>query len=73
LRLGVVILPEFSWSSARGVWRRAEELGFDHASGLYAAAGATDFVVHWPRRNEPYAGDPATFEHIVSCTSAAAT
>jgi alkanesulfonate monooxygenase SsuD/methylene tetrahydromethanopterin reductase-like flavin-dependent oxidoreductase (luciferase family) len=31
LRLGVVILPDLRWSSAREVWRRAEELGFDHA------------------------------------------
>ncbi|MBM4266562.1 MAG: LLM class flavin-dependent oxidoreductase [Deltaproteobacteria bacterium] len=31
LRLGVVILPELPWSAARDVWRRAEELGCDHA------------------------------------------
>ena len=31
MRIGVVILPELSWPSARQVWRRAEELGFDHA------------------------------------------
>jgi len=31
VRLGVVILPEHRWASARDVWRRAEELGFDHA------------------------------------------
>ncbi len=30
MRLGVVILPEFAWSTAQSVWRRAEELGFDH-------------------------------------------
>jgi alkanesulfonate monooxygenase SsuD/methylene tetrahydromethanopterin reductase-like flavin-dependent oxidoreductase (luciferase family) len=27
----VVILPEHSWPDAAGLWRRAEELGFDHA------------------------------------------
>jgi alkanesulfonate monooxygenase SsuD/methylene tetrahydromethanopterin reductase-like flavin-dependent oxidoreductase (luciferase family) len=31
LRLGVVILPEQRWADARRTWRRAEELGFDHA------------------------------------------
>jgi alkanesulfonate monooxygenase SsuD/methylene tetrahydromethanopterin reductase-like flavin-dependent oxidoreductase (luciferase family) len=31
MRLGVLILPELSWLAAREVWRRAEELGFDHA------------------------------------------
>jgi alkanesulfonate monooxygenase SsuD/methylene tetrahydromethanopterin reductase-like flavin-dependent oxidoreductase (luciferase family) len=30
MRIGVVILPELPWSAARGLWRRAEELGFDH-------------------------------------------
>jgi alkanesulfonate monooxygenase SsuD/methylene tetrahydromethanopterin reductase-like flavin-dependent oxidoreductase (luciferase family) len=31
MRYGVVILPERHWALARTVWRRAEELGFDHA------------------------------------------
>src|SRR6266487_2091142 len=31
MRIGVLILPEFQWSTARILWRRAEELGFDHA------------------------------------------
>ena len=31
MRLGVLILPEFSWSEAQAVWQRAEALGFDHA------------------------------------------
>ena len=31
MRLGVVILPEHRWARARDIWRRAEELGFDHA------------------------------------------
>ena len=30
-RLGVVILPQQRWPEARERWRRAEELGFDHA------------------------------------------
>jgi alkanesulfonate monooxygenase SsuD/methylene tetrahydromethanopterin reductase-like flavin-dependent oxidoreductase (luciferase family) len=31
VRLGVLLLPEFRWPVARARWRRAEELGFDHA------------------------------------------
>jgi alkanesulfonate monooxygenase SsuD/methylene tetrahydromethanopterin reductase-like flavin-dependent oxidoreductase (luciferase family) len=31
VRVGVVILPEHPWRVARSIWRRAEELGFDHA------------------------------------------
>jgi alkanesulfonate monooxygenase SsuD/methylene tetrahydromethanopterin reductase-like flavin-dependent oxidoreductase (luciferase family) len=37
---------------------------FDETAGRYAEAGVTDFVVHWPRDHEPYAGDRATFERI---------
>jgi alkanesulfonate monooxygenase SsuD/methylene tetrahydromethanopterin reductase-like flavin-dependent oxidoreductase (luciferase family) len=29
--LGVVILPEHRWPQAQEIWRRAEDLGFDHA------------------------------------------
>lgn len=31
MRLGVVILPEDRWATAADMWRRAEQLGFDHA------------------------------------------
>jgi alkanesulfonate monooxygenase SsuD/methylene tetrahydromethanopterin reductase-like flavin-dependent oxidoreductase (luciferase family) len=31
MRLGVVILPEHPWATARNQWVGAEELGFDHA------------------------------------------
>jgi alkanesulfonate monooxygenase SsuD/methylene tetrahydromethanopterin reductase-like flavin-dependent oxidoreductase (luciferase family) len=31
MRVGVLILPEHRWATAIGRWRRAEELGFDHA------------------------------------------
>jgi alkanesulfonate monooxygenase SsuD/methylene tetrahydromethanopterin reductase-like flavin-dependent oxidoreductase (luciferase family) len=37
---------------------------FADAAGRYAEAGATDLVVHWPRREEPYRADLATFERI---------
>ena len=31
MRYGLTILPEFRWRDAEPMWRRAEELGFDHA------------------------------------------
>ncbi|WP_394550900.1 LLM class flavin-dependent oxidoreductase [Agromyces sp. MMS24-JH15] len=31
MRLGIVILPQHDWPEAARRWRRAEELGFDHA------------------------------------------
>jgi alkanesulfonate monooxygenase SsuD/methylene tetrahydromethanopterin reductase-like flavin-dependent oxidoreductase (luciferase family) len=30
MRFGIVILPTYRWSEAAPIWRRAEELGFDH-------------------------------------------
>lgn len=41
---------------------------FRDTVGHYVAAGVTDLVVHWPRRDEPYAGDLETFERIISLT-----
>jgi alkanesulfonate monooxygenase SsuD/methylene tetrahydromethanopterin reductase-like flavin-dependent oxidoreductase (luciferase family) len=37
---------------------------FDDTAGRYAEAGVTDFVVHWPRADDPYAADQAVFERI---------
>jgi hypothetical protein len=37
---------------------------FADTAGRYAEAGATDLVVHWPRADEPYRADLATFERI---------
>jgi hypothetical protein len=37
---------------------------FDEVAGRYAEAGVTDFVVHWPRAQAPYAADAGTFERI---------
>jgi alkanesulfonate monooxygenase SsuD/methylene tetrahydromethanopterin reductase-like flavin-dependent oxidoreductase (luciferase family) len=37
---------------------------FQDTAGRYAEIGVTDFVVHWPRLDEPYAADLATFERI---------
>ncbi len=31
MRYGICILPEYSWPQAEPLWRRAEDLGFDHA------------------------------------------
>lgn len=31
MRFGLTILPEHRWAKAAPIWRRAEELGFDHA------------------------------------------
>ena len=39
---------------------------FRETVGAYARAGVTDLVVHWPRASEPFAGDIATFERILS-------
>lgn len=35
---------------------------FHDTIGRYAEVGVTDFVVHWPRAEEPYAADIDTFE-----------
>jgi alkanesulfonate monooxygenase SsuD/methylene tetrahydromethanopterin reductase-like flavin-dependent oxidoreductase (luciferase family) len=37
---------------------------FAETIGRYAEIGVTDFVVHWPRPEEPYAADMAMFERI---------
>ncbi|KNX38289.1 LLM class flavin-dependent oxidoreductase [Luteipulveratus halotolerans] len=31
MRFGITMLPEYPWAQAAPLWRRAEELGFDHA------------------------------------------
>ena len=31
MRFGITILPEHRWADAEPLWRRSEELGFDHA------------------------------------------
>jgi hypothetical protein len=37
---------------------------FRETVGRFEEVGVTDFVVHWPRPCEPYAGDLAMFERI---------
>jgi hypothetical protein len=38
---------------------------FDDTIGRYADVGVTDFVVHWPRPEPPFAGDTTAFEKIL--------
>ena len=49
-------------SLAQGLGSRAE---LEDTLDQYGDAGATDVVVHWPRRGEPYAGDEDRFRQIV--------
>ncbi|MEV6595859.1 LLM class flavin-dependent oxidoreductase [Actinoplanes sp. NPDC051346] len=58
MRIGIVILPEERWSSARHRWRRAEEYGFDHA-WTYDHLGWRDLV------------DGPWFDAIATLTAAA--
>ena len=37
---------------------------FTELRNIYAAVGVTDLVVHWPRKQGPYAGDEAILEQI---------
>jgi len=39
---------------------------FRETLGRYEEVGVTDFVVHWPRAEPPFAGDRAHFERMVS-------
>lgn len=43
IKFGIVILPEYRWAEAKRLWRRAEELGFDHA-WTYDHLGWRDLV-----------------------------
>jgi alkanesulfonate monooxygenase SsuD/methylene tetrahydromethanopterin reductase-like flavin-dependent oxidoreductase (luciferase family) len=43
----------------------ASPAAFEEVCGRYTEVGVTDLVVHWPREDEPYAGDPEIFERIV--------
>lgn len=39
---------------------------FSETNEAYAAIGITDLVVHWPRPDEPYAGDATALERIMA-------
>jgi len=38
---------------------------FAETIAAYEEVGVTDFVVHWPREDDPYAGDEAILERII--------
>lgn len=42
---------------------------FQETIGRYVEIGVTDFVVHWPRSDEPYAANLKTFEKIFASQS----
>jgi alkanesulfonate monooxygenase SsuD/methylene tetrahydromethanopterin reductase-like flavin-dependent oxidoreductase (luciferase family) len=42
----------------------ASPAAFQEVVAAYAEAGATDLVVHWPRTDEPYAGDAAVLDRL---------
>ena len=42
---------------------------FRDTIGRYEEVGVTDFVVHRPRPDGPYAGDVGRFEHVVAATT----
>jgi alkanesulfonate monooxygenase SsuD/methylene tetrahydromethanopterin reductase-like flavin-dependent oxidoreductase (luciferase family) len=44
---------------------------FRETLARYAEVGVTDLVVHWPRAREPFAGDLARFERVVSAVRGA--
>jgi alkanesulfonate monooxygenase SsuD/methylene tetrahydromethanopterin reductase-like flavin-dependent oxidoreductase (luciferase family) len=61
VRVGVVILPEQPWSEARDRWRRAEELGFDHA-------WTYDHVAWGSLRDSPWYGAVPTLTAAATVT-----
>lgn len=62
MRFGVVILPEFPWLVASEVWRRAEELGLDHA-------WTYDHLAWRSLRNETWFGAIPTLTAAAMATS----
>jgi hypothetical protein len=46
--------------------RIESQQAFDDTVGYYTEIGVTDFVIHWPRQQEPFAADLKTFENIIS-------
>ena len=59
-------LPRLVLSGLRLDSGLVSEGAFEETLGRYGAIGVTDFVVHWPRPSEPFAGDTADFERIVT-------
>ncbi len=61
MRVGITILPEHPWSVAAGLWRRAEELGFDHA-------WTYDHVVWGGLQGSPWFGTTPTLAAAATVT-----
>src|SRR5207244_4600433 len=62
MRIGVLILPELPWSTAQSLWRRAEELGFDHA-------WTYDHLAWRSLRDEPWFGAVPTLTAAATATT----
>lgn len=62
MRFGITILPEYPWSTAAPMWRRAEELGFDHA-------WTYDHLVWEPLPDSPWFGTTPTLTAAAMVTS----
>ena len=62
VRVGVCILPELRWPEQRELWRRAEELGFDHA-------WTYDHLAWRSLRDEPWFGAVPTLTAAALATS----
>ena len=62
MRLGIVILPEHRWPVARDVWRRAEQLGLDHA-------WTYDHLAWCTLRDAPWFGAVPTLAAAATITS----
>jgi alkanesulfonate monooxygenase SsuD/methylene tetrahydromethanopterin reductase-like flavin-dependent oxidoreductase (luciferase family) len=62
MRFGLTILPEHRWSDAAPMWRRAEELGFDHA-------WTYDHLVWGGLPNSPWYGTTPTLTAAAMVTS----
>lgn len=61
MRVGVVILPEYPWPVASSIWRRAEELRFDHA-------WTYDHLAWGPLRDSAWFGAMATLTAAATAT-----
>ncbi|MGW3340499.1 LLM class flavin-dependent oxidoreductase [Streptomyces seoulensis] len=62
MRVGVVVLPEYTWPEARARWRAVEELGFDHA-------WTYDHLAWRSLAGEPWLGTVATLAAAAAVTS----
>ncbi|WP_432185254.1 LLM class flavin-dependent oxidoreductase [Streptomyces tendae] len=62
MRIGVVILPEYTWPEARSRWREVEALGFDHA-------WTYDHMAWRTLAGGPWLGTAATLAAAATCTS----